>query len=314
MARSSSTGRSSATCARASRPSSRGTAATRSRRSRPIGRELVALSLRPNALTARWQYVRRVPRRGRARAARPERRVPRRPRDGPRVGARGRGPCRRRPTSCGRWSAEVEAAIEAGAIGLSSGLIYAPGVHAGPVEMAALVSAATRTRRPVCDPHPQRGGRVVRRARRGPDRGPRVGRRRPSPGLAPQVRVALRLGPRGRGGRRPRSGARGGHRRRRRPVPVHGRRDHPGHHPATGPAGPRGRGMRGGARRPGGPLPGPRGDRPGSLRLGGRGLRPRLVRDPHLARGEPPGLGRPVARRARRGPRRGPRRTSPSTP
>ena len=34
---------------------------------------------------------------------------------------------------------EVEAAIEAGAFGLSSGLIYAPGVHAGPHEMAALV-------------------------------------------------------------------------------------------------------------------------------------------------------------------------------
>lgn len=39
---------------------------------------------------------------------------------------------------------EVEAAMEAGAFGLSTGLIYAPGMHAAPDEIAALVIAATR--------------------------------------------------------------------------------------------------------------------------------------------------------------------------
>jgi N-acyl-D-amino-acid deacylase len=39
---------------------------------------------------------------------------------------------------------EVEAALDAGAIGLSSGLIYAPGMHAQPDELAALATAATR--------------------------------------------------------------------------------------------------------------------------------------------------------------------------
>ena len=39
---------------------------------------------------------------------------------------------------------EVDAAMEAGAIGLSTGLIYAPGMHAGSEEVAALVAAATR--------------------------------------------------------------------------------------------------------------------------------------------------------------------------
>ena len=39
---------------------------------------------------------------------------------------------------------EVEAALDAGAFGLSSGLIYAPGMHAGADEIAALVTTATR--------------------------------------------------------------------------------------------------------------------------------------------------------------------------
>jgi dihydroorotase/N-acyl-D-amino-acid deacylase len=38
---------------------------------------------------------------------------------------------------------EVEAAMDAGAFGLSSGLIYAPGLHARPHEVAALVTAVT---------------------------------------------------------------------------------------------------------------------------------------------------------------------------
>jgi N-acyl-D-aspartate/D-glutamate deacylase len=40
--------------------------------------------------------------------------------------------------------AAVEAAMDAGAIGLSSGLIYAPGMHAPPEELEALVAATAR--------------------------------------------------------------------------------------------------------------------------------------------------------------------------
>ena len=83
--RSSSTGPSPATSTRATRPSCRATAATRWRRSPTLGRELVELPLRPNGLVARWRTFARVPRPRRRAAARPERRVPRRPRDGPRV-------------------------------------------------------------------------------------------------------------------------------------------------------------------------------------------------------------------------------------
>jgi dihydroorotase/N-acyl-D-amino-acid deacylase len=39
---------------------------------------------------------------------------------------------------------DVEAALDAGALGLSTGLIYAPGMHADPDEVAVLVTAATR--------------------------------------------------------------------------------------------------------------------------------------------------------------------------
>ena len=38
----------------------------------------------------------------------------------------------------------VDEALEAGAVGVSSGLIYAPGVHAAPDEVAALVAAVAR--------------------------------------------------------------------------------------------------------------------------------------------------------------------------
>ncbi len=40
--------------------------------------------------------------------------------------------------------AELEAALDAGAFGLSSGLIYAPGMHAPPAEIETLVAAAAR--------------------------------------------------------------------------------------------------------------------------------------------------------------------------
>ena len=109
----------------------------------PIGRDLVELSLRPNALTARWrtfaEYLDEVER------------EPLGPNVAFLVGhgtVRGAvvGPEARAPTAIELRAmvGEVDAAIEAGAVGLSSGLIYAPGVHAGPIEMAALVSAATR--------------------------------------------------------------------------------------------------------------------------------------------------------------------------
>lgn len=109
----------------------------------PVGRDLVELSLRSDALTARWrtfaEYLDEVER------------EPLGPNVAFLVGhgtIRGSviGPEARAPTAIELRAmvAEVDAAIEAGALGLSSGLIYAPGVHAGPVEMAALVSAATR--------------------------------------------------------------------------------------------------------------------------------------------------------------------------
>ena len=170
---SSSTARSPATSTRASRRSCRGTAATRSRPitdARPRARRAV---LRPEpASTPRWatfgEYLDVV---GRA-AARAERRVPRRAGDDPRVGARRRRARRRPPASSRRWSAEVEAALEAGAFGLSSGLIYAPGMHARTGELDALVGGDGSARWPVRDPHAQRGGRAVRGARRGDRHGP----------------------------------------------------------------------------------------------------------------------------------------------
>ena len=107
------------------------------------GRELVELALRPNGLVARWrtfgEYLDAV--------------------EGVALGLNvaflvGHGTVRgsvmgadsRASTDIERRSMvrEVEAAADAGGFGLSSGLIYAPGMHAGPDEIAALVIAATR--------------------------------------------------------------------------------------------------------------------------------------------------------------------------
>jgi N-acyl-D-aspartate/D-glutamate deacylase len=107
------------------------------------GRELVELSLRPNQLVARWrtfgEYLDAV-------AAES-------------LGLNvaflvGHGTVRgavmgpeATPASEPERAAmvrEVEAALDAGAFGLSSGLIYAPGIHADSDELVALVSAATR--------------------------------------------------------------------------------------------------------------------------------------------------------------------------
>ena len=57
------------------------------------------------------------------------------------MGPDGRAPTPDELAAMGRY---VEEALDAGAIGLSSGLIYAPGVHAAPDEVAALVAVAAR--------------------------------------------------------------------------------------------------------------------------------------------------------------------------
>jgi dihydroorotase/N-acyl-D-amino-acid deacylase len=107
------------------------------------GRELVELSLRPNGLVARWrtfaEYLDAVDEAGL----------------GPNVAflaghgtIRGAilGPDADAPDDLQlrQMVREVEGAMEAGAFGLSSGLIYAPGMHAHASELAALVTAATR--------------------------------------------------------------------------------------------------------------------------------------------------------------------------
>ena len=105
------------------------------------GRELVALALRPHDLVARWrsfgEYLDRVE----------EQRL------GPNVAFLvGHGTVRasvlgadpRTPTEpeLARMVGEVDAAMDAGAFGLSSGLIYAPGMHALASEVGALVTAS----------------------------------------------------------------------------------------------------------------------------------------------------------------------------
>ncbi len=107
------------------------------------GRELVELSLRPHDLVARWRSF------GEYLDAVDELEL------GPNVAFLvGHGTVRgsvlgaeaREPDDLERRAMvrEVEAAMDAGAFGLSSGLIYAPGMHASPDELATLVTAATR--------------------------------------------------------------------------------------------------------------------------------------------------------------------------
>jgi N-acyl-D-amino-acid deacylase len=109
----------------------------------PIGRSLVELALRANGLVARWQtfaeYLDEVEREalginvaflvghGTVRGA-------------------VLGPDAEPPDAdqMAEMVREVDAAMEAGAFGLSSGLIYAPGIHAAPEELTTLVTAATR--------------------------------------------------------------------------------------------------------------------------------------------------------------------------
>ena len=107
------------------------------------GRELVELALRPNQVVARWrtfeEYLEAV-------AGEPL---------GPNVAFLiGHGTIRGSVMGSEAAAAteherqamvrEVEAALDVGAFGLSSGLIYAPGIHAEADEIAALVTATTR--------------------------------------------------------------------------------------------------------------------------------------------------------------------------
>ena len=109
------------------------------------GRETVALALRPNGLVARWrtfvEYLDRV-------AEQPI---------GPnvaflvghgtvRASVIGTDPRAATDDELGAMVREVETAMDAGAIGLSSGLIYAPGMHAPASELEALVAATARYR------------------------------------------------------------------------------------------------------------------------------------------------------------------------
>jgi len=104
-----------------------------------MGRDTVELALRPNGLVARWrtfgEYLDRV-------AEQPL---------GPNVAflvghgvirASVLGPDAREPTDheLAAMIAALEEALDAGAIGLSTGLIYAPGIHATPGEIEALVA------------------------------------------------------------------------------------------------------------------------------------------------------------------------------
>ncbi len=108
-----------------------------------LGREIVELALRPNGLVARWstfaEYLDAV--------------------ESTPLGINvasliGHGTVRasvmgseaRRATDLERHAMvrEVDSAMDAGALGLSSGLIYAPGLHADASEVEALVTSATR--------------------------------------------------------------------------------------------------------------------------------------------------------------------------
>lgn len=108
-----------------------------------VGRELVDLSLRANGIEATWrsfgEYLDRVDEQAL----------------GPNVAFLvGHGTVRgsvlgadaraATPDELKAMVVEVEAALDAGAVGLSSGLIYAPGMHAPAVEVETLVAAIAR--------------------------------------------------------------------------------------------------------------------------------------------------------------------------
>ena len=207
---------------------------------------------------------------------------------------------------------EVDAALDAGAFGLSSGLIYAPGMHAGPDELAALVTAADATRRAVRDAHAQRGGGLfaaldeaiatIRAARE----------RRRGRGCRSRTSSAA---PRAVWGR----AARGGRAcwRRRAPTawtwPPTSTRTRPPRRPSRRSCRRRCSGSAStSASRPSATTRSATASAPrwsAASRLGERGRGPGLGGHPDLVRGQPSRTGPAVAGRARRDARRGPGRS-----
>ncbi len=107
------------------------------------GREVIELALRPNGLEATWrtfsEYLDHVERQ--ALGPNVAFLVGHGTIRGSVIGAEGRPVT---PHELGAMVTEVEAALDAGAFGLSSGLIYAPGVHASATEVETLVAATAR--------------------------------------------------------------------------------------------------------------------------------------------------------------------------
>jgi N-acyl-D-amino-acid deacylase len=108
------------------------------------GREIVDLALRANDLEARWstfaEYLDRVG----EQPARTERRVPRRSRDDSGFDPGARTPVPRPRRRWRPWSTRPRPRWMRARSGLSSGLIYVPGMHARPIELEALVAAVAR--------------------------------------------------------------------------------------------------------------------------------------------------------------------------
>lgn len=108
-----------------------------------LGRELVELSLRPHALVARWrtfaEYLEAVA--GQELGVNVAFLVGHGTVRGAILGPDARAPDHEELRA---MVGEVERAMDAGAFGLSTGLIYAPGMHAAADEVTALVIAATR--------------------------------------------------------------------------------------------------------------------------------------------------------------------------
>ena len=224
----------------------------------------------------------------------------------------GRRRATRRPTtSWRRWSAQVEAALDAGAIGLSTGLIYAPGMHADGRRGRGARRGDGAARRPVRDPHAQRVRRPVRVARRVDrgDPGGGLGRRGSRSRTSSAARASV-WGRAGDGGRPARGGPGGGPRRR----PPTSTRTRPPRRPS-----PRS------CRRRSRPSASTSASRRWPTRTSATSSGPRssagisgwenVAADPGWGglrisyRGEPPGLGRPVAGGAGRRAPRATRRT-----
>ena len=103
-------------------------------------------------------------------------------------------------------AALLRESLDAGAIGLSSGVFYATGAAADVDELALLASHRRRGGRRLHDAHPQRDERHLRGARRGVRHG--AARQRAGRDLASQVRGAAELGPHRGDARAHRRGAR----------------------------------------------------------------------------------------------------------